>query len=92
MAGTTGQDLAKPGERSPARVDPLDEPSAEWGWHGGFPRGMLIAGWGGTFAMLIMLVGNHQGKVEDIWLIVVALIMAGGLTGHTLKQRNSWRR
>jgi hypothetical protein len=26
-------------------VDPAEEPSAEWGWHGGFPRGMIIAGW-----------------------------------------------
>lgn len=91
MAGT-GQDLAKQGERLPGTVDPADEPSAEWGWHGGFPRGSLIAGWFSVFAMLIMLIGNHQGRVEDIWLIVIALVMAIGLGMKTVKERHSWRR
>ena len=27
-----------------ARVDPADEPSAEWGWHGGFPKGTVAGG------------------------------------------------
>ena len=44
MAGT-GQELAKSNGRAPATVDPEDEPSVAWGWHGGFPRGTLIAGW-----------------------------------------------
>jgi hypothetical protein len=87
----TGQDLAKQDERLPGTVDPADEPSAEWGWHGGFPRGSLIAGWFSVFAMLIMLIGNHQGHVEDIWLLVVAVIMAFGLARKTLANRHSWR-
>ncbi len=25
-------------EKRPGEVDPRDEPSAEWGWHGSFPK------------------------------------------------------
>ncbi len=77
--------------RRPA-IDPADEPSVEWGWHGSFPKGMLIAGWFSVGALLIMLIGNHRGRTEDIWLIGVAVFMALGLVLHTVRQRNAWRR
>ncbi len=54
-------------------VDPRDEPSAEWGWHGGFPHGELIAGWSVVVILLLFLIGNHQGRTEDIWLIGFAV-------------------
>jgi hypothetical protein len=66
-----------------------DEPSAEWGWHGGFPRGMLIAGWISALAMFAMLVGNHTGRVENIWLIGVAAVMTVGLIRHSLRKRTA---
>ena len=75
-------------EKKPSQaVDPAEEPSAEWGWHGGFPKGTQIIGWFSVFAVLIMLKGNHQGilsgggqfKTEDIWLIALAVIVAIGL-------------
>ncbi|MBO0850336.1 MAG: DUF2631 domain-containing protein [Pseudonocardia sp.] len=91
VAGT-GQELAKRNGRPPAKVDPEDEPSAEWGWHGGFPRGIIVAGWISTIIMLLMLIGNHQGHIEDVWLVVIAILMAGGLVRYTLKRRHSWRR
>jgi len=78
--------------RGTSEIDSADEPSAEWGWHGGFPKGMLIAGWLSVGAMLIMLIGNHEGRTEDIWLIGVAVLMAFGLAMHTVRQRNAWRR
>ena len=90
MAGTG--ELAKRNGRAPATVDPEDEPSVEWGWHGGFPRGTVIAGWVSTVIVLLMLIGNHTGKVEDLWLIGTAAVMAFGLVRHSLKQRHSWRR
>ncbi len=73
-------------------VDPEEEPSAEWGWHGTFPRGQMIAGWVSTAIILTMLIGNHQGRTEDLWLIGVALVMAAGLVLHTINKRNAWRR
>ena len=73
-------------------VDPADEPSAEWGWHGGFPRGMMIAGWFSVGALLIMLIGNHRGRTEDIWLIGTAVVLALALVLQTVRKRNAWRR
>ncbi|GAA5147771.1 DUF2631 domain-containing protein [Pseudonocardia eucalypti] len=90
MSGT-GQELAKRNGHAPATVDPDEEPSAEWGWHGSFPRGTLIAGWVSTVFILLMLIGNHTGKVEDLWLVGTALVMAYGLIRMQLKQRRSWR-
>ena len=73
-------------------VDPQDEPSAEWGWHGGFPRGEVIAGWVCVVILLLFLLGNHTGRVEDLWLIGLAVIMAIGLIMHSVRRRNAWRR
>lgn len=73
-------------------VDPADEPSAEWGWHGGFPRGMMIAGWFSVVALILMLIGNHQGRTEDLWLIGSAVAVALALVLHTVRKRNAWRR
>ena len=91
-----GQELAHrnghPPVLSSTGVDPADEPSALWGWHGSFPRGSIIAGWFAVAALLIMLIGNHQGRVEDVWLVVLAVVMAFGLVRHQKKQRTSWRR
>lgn len=80
-------------------VDPHDEPSAEWGWHGGFPKATQFAGWFSVFACLIMLYGNHQGifsggdgfKTADYWLIGIALALAIGLVHDLRKRRTAWR-
>ncbi|GAA2543376.1 DUF2631 domain-containing protein [Pseudonocardia hydrocarbonoxydans] len=73
-------------------VDPDEEPSAEWGWHGEFPKGALIAGWVSTAIVFVMLIGNHTGRTEDIWLIGVGVAMAAVLIAHSLRKRNAWRR
>jgi hypothetical protein len=77
--------------RRPA-VDPQDEPSAEWGWHGGFPRGMMIAGWASVFILLVMNIGNHTGRIENLWLTGIAIVMAIGLVLHSVRKRHAWRR
>ncbi|WP_199439084.1 DUF2631 domain-containing protein [Umezawaea beigongshangensis] len=79
-------------DHSPAIVDPHDEPSAEWGWHGSFPVGMKIAGWLSTAFVLIMLIGNHEGFTEDIWLVAFGVAMAAGLIYHQVRSKTSWRR
>ena len=90
MAGT-GQELAKRDGRPPATVDPADEPSAAWGWHGGFPRGTMIAGWITVLLLLLMTIGNHEGHIEDIYLVGFALLTAGGLIHQSLRRRRFWR-
>lgn len=74
-----------------------DEPSARWGWHGGFPHGSLIAGWATTAILLTMLIthmtgGHHEGHVADVYLSVITagLVLLLLRRGH--RARRSWRR
>ncbi len=73
-------------------MDPQQEPSVEWGWHGGFPRGTRVAGWLTAAALLFMLIGNHQGRIEDLWLVGIALLIIGGLVWDRIRSRTPWRR
>jgi hypothetical protein len=88
-------------EKKPSQaIDPAEEPSVEWGWHGGFPKGTQIAGWISMISILAMLLGNHQGiisggghfKPEDLWLIGIALVLVIGLLRDLRRHRTSWRR
>lgn len=76
----------------PFDVDPDQEPSAAWGWHGGFPRAGPIAGWVTVIALFAMLIGNHQGQVEDAYLIGLGTLLAVMLIGSHLKARKARRR
>jgi hypothetical protein len=75
-----------------AHRDPMAEPSVEWGWHGTFPRTARIGGWCFVVIFLLMLIGNHEGRVEDLWLVGLALCTAGVLVWDQLRRRASWRR
>lgn len=88
-------------EKKPSQaIDPAEEPSVDWGWHGGFPKGTQIAGWFSVFAVLVMLIGNHQGilsggasfKTEDGWLVFIAAALVVGLLADLRRKRTSWRR
>lgn len=80
-------------EKRPANaVDPHDEPSARWGWHGGFPRGVRIMGWFTAAAMFLMLIGNHTGRTEDLWLIAIGTAMVIALIYDRIRARTAWRR
>ena len=39
------------------------------------PRLAWLGAIGGAGALLLMLIGNHQGRVEDIFLIVTAAVL-----------------
>lgn len=80
-------------EKRPATtVDKHDEPSAEWGWHGGFPRGTRIMGWFTAAAMFLFLIGNHTGRTEDIWLLVTGAAIVIALVIDIARRRTAWRR
>ena len=78
-------------EHAPAH-DPHAEPSVEWGWHGGFPRAARVGGWLITASVFLMLIGNHTGRIEDLWLICTGLLMIGVLVRDQVRRRTSWRR
>lgn len=75
----------------PHGVDPYQEPSVEWGWHGGFPRASRIAGWFTAAALFFMLIGNHENNVENWWLIGLGTGLVVLLVADELKRRSSWR-
>lgn len=74
------------------QVDPRDEPSAEWGWHGEFPLLVQAIGWLVAIILLVMLIGNHQGNVENIALVGLSLITMGALIIDLRKRAVSWRK
>ena len=75
-------------------VDPHEEPSVGWGWHGGFPRGMMIAGWATVVVLFLMNFTNNNatGYTANLWLTGLAIAMAIGLVMHSVRKRTSWRR
>lgn len=56
-------------------VSTADEPSAAWGWHDLGRKPVVIGAIVGGLFLLFMLVGNHKGHVEDVWLIALAVLM-----------------
>jgi hypothetical protein len=76
-----------------AEVSPDDIPGAEqWGWHGGFPKGTIIGGVVTILLLIAFIPGPYQSHTQDIWLIIIALVIVAGIVGHAIHQRNSWRR
>ena len=80
-------------KRSANAVDVHEEPSAEWGWHGRFPRGKAIGGWITAIGMFFMaFVGNHIAETERLWLIGIGIALVAGLVAQRIRARTSWRR
>ncbi|WP_405139098.1 DUF2631 domain-containing protein [Nocardia sp. NBC_01388] len=68
-------------------VDTAEVPSAAWGWSGESRRTFRAAGWVVVVILLAMLIGNHKGKIEDIYLVGFAVAIAGILIRDSLLQR-----
>ncbi len=58
-------------------VDVEEVPSAEWGWSKENPRLMQIGGLLAALFIALMTIGNHQGHVEDYFLLAFAVIIVG---------------
>lgn len=57
-------------------ISSLDEPSVQWGWHQHNRKVGLVVGGFFVVFLLAMLFGNHVGRVEDIWLVSIAVFLA----------------
>ncbi|KXK59167.1 hypothetical protein AWW66_25750 [Micromonospora rosaria] len=44
-----------------------------------------------ALAMLAMLCGNHEGRVEDLWLVGIAVVLLGIVIGDVVLRRNGLR-
>ena len=73
-------------------VDPQDEPSAEWGWHGSFPKGKIAGGVVSIIFLVLFSIGPYQSRTQDLWLIGVAVLLAGLIALQVARRRNAWRR
>ena len=60
-------------------VSEADVPSAKWGWSELTPKTLQIAGWVSVAFLIGYNFGNHEGHVETIWLIALAVLIALGL-------------
>lgn len=92
-----GSDVAHHDAHHPAPVvvngvSSDEEPSVEWGWHGHYPKVARLAGLLVAASMLIMLWGNHEGRQEEVWLVVIALGLAALSLGSIIRSRTAWRR
>ncbi len=56
-------------------VDVEEVPSAEWGWSTENHKLIQIGGLLSAGFLLLMLRGNHVGKIEDIFLIGFAALI-----------------
>ena len=66
------QRVNQPGrEEAVVRADahPVEhERPEEWGWHGETGKLGRIGAWIATLILLSFLIGNHEGRMEDLWL------------------------
>jgi hypothetical protein len=63
----------------------------DWGWHGETGKKGRIGAVVTTLIVLAFLFGNHQGKVEDLWLVGIALVMIIIMVLDWRRRRNAWR-
>ncbi|MCU1671248.1 MAG: hypothetical protein JWP40_4175 [Blastococcus sp.] len=63
----------------------------DWGWHGETGKlgriGAVIA----TLVLLSFLIGNHQGKVEDLYILGIVAVMIIIMILDWRRRRNAWR-
>ncbi|WP_280399280.1 DUF2631 domain-containing protein [Nocardia carnea] len=69
------------------KVDPAEVPSAAWGWSGESRTTFRVAAVVVIIALLGMLIGNHSGQVENLYLIGFAATLAGILVYDVIYRR-----
>ncbi|ASF06055.1 hypothetical protein NBRGN_030_00530 [Nocardia brasiliensis NBRC 14402] len=68
-------------------VDTAEVPSAAWGWSGESPKTFRVAGWITALILIAMVIGNHKGHVEDIFLIGFAAAIVAILIRDSILKR-----
>lgn len=73
-------------------VSEADVPSARFGWSEMGRGTVQVAGWISVFVLIMLNFGNHQGNVETVWLISLAVLLALGLIIHATQPKLSQKR
>jgi hypothetical protein len=63
----------------------------DWGWHGETGKWGRIASWVAILFVAAYLIGNHEGRVEDLWLIALVALMVLLKVYDWFRRRNAWR-
>ena len=63
----------------------------DWGWHGETGKWGRRGGILATLVILSLLWGNHQGRIEDLWLVGFALVLVIILIWDWRRRKNAWR-
>jgi hypothetical protein len=63
----------------------------DWGWHGETGKWGRVGAWIAVLATLTYLIGNHEGRVENLWILGVALTMVVLLLWDARRRKNAWR-
>lgn len=69
-------------------ISSYDEPSVRWGWHQHSRKIGQPVGWFFVVFLLLMLFGNHIGRVEDIYLVSFAVVIAVCLVAAALPHKD----
>lgn len=70
---------------------PRERPE-DWGWHREFKVLPRVVGWLAVVSLLAMIVGNHNGQVENLWVLGTAAVIVAVLIWDGMRRRNAWRR
>lgn len=69
----------------------LHERPEEWGWHhqmGSRGRKLVVLP---LIFLVAMLFGNHRGRIEDVWLIGIAVAVVVFVLFDWRRRKNAWR-
>ena len=78
--------IVRPGSQPVEHERPED-----WGWHGETGKWGRIGGWIAVVVTLTYLIGNHEGRTEDLWVAGTALLMVVILLWDRSRRKNAWR-
>lgn len=92
MATTTDRPAWLERAVATSKVDPADEPSVGWGWHGEPRKSFQVVGWFFVLSLLTLLVGNHPGRVEDVYVVGFAALGAVLLVFYFFQSKKVRRR
>jgi hypothetical protein len=73
------------------KVDPVVEPSAEWGWHEHFPRAARVLGVLVAIIVLALLFNSHANWTEIMYVLGTAAILLLLVLLNVLRRRRAWR-
>mgnify|MGYP000265236872 CR=1 FL=1 len=77
--------------RADARPLMEHEEPADWGWHAETGKLGRAGAWIAVLVTLSFLIGNHEGRVEDLYVLGAAVIMIIILVWDIVRRRNAWR-